>query len=111
VAPEVPGDAGHREDAESALKALSDIALVKRLTGQVEHNAVVAARQGGKSWSAIGTALGIDAESAEQRRGEAICRGSIRGGDAVAKNKQDSRLRLLVGSHRSTTPIAGPVPD
>lgn len=65
---------GHPEDAESALKALSDIALVKRLTAQAEHNAVVAARHGGKSWSAIGAAMGTEGEVVQRQWGEATSR-------------------------------------
>lgn len=58
---------GHPDDADAALKALGDIALVKRLTLLAEHNAVEAARNGGKTWAAIGAALGVDAASARRQ--------------------------------------------
>ena len=62
---------GHPDDPEAALLALSDIALVKRLTAQAELNAVKTARSGGKSWPEIGVALGVDAESVRNRWGDA----------------------------------------
>ena len=46
---------GHPDDPEAALLALSDIALVKRLTAQAELGAVKTARSGGKSWPEIGS--------------------------------------------------------
>jgi hypothetical protein len=66
----LPASPGHPVDADSAIKALRDVALVKHLTGMAEHKTVEAARQGGKSWAAIGAALGTDAETARRRWGD-----------------------------------------
>jgi hypothetical protein len=63
-----PGDSpGHPEDAETALKALADISLVKQLTARAELNAVKAARGGGKSWPEIAVALGANTDEVRSR--------------------------------------------
>ncbi len=54
-------------DAESALDALSDVGLVRRLLDQAELTAVRTARGTGKSWAEIATRLGITRQSAWEK--------------------------------------------
>ncbi|HEX4016871.1 MAG TPA: PASTA domain-containing protein [Frankiaceae bacterium] len=66
-----PGDpsarSGHENDGEGALRALSDIGLVRRLLDQAELVAVRTSRRHGKSWAEIATRLGVTRQSAWER--------------------------------------------
>jgi PASTA domain len=66
-----PGDpaarSGHEGDGEGALRALSDIGLVRRLLDQAELVAVRTSRRHGKSWAEIATKLGVTRQSAWER--------------------------------------------
>ncbi len=66
-----PGDpaarSSHEGDGEGALRALSDIGLVRRLLDQAELVAVRTSRRHGKSWAEISTRLGVTRQSAWER--------------------------------------------
>jgi hypothetical protein len=66
-----PGDpaarSSHERDGEGALRALSDIGLVRRLLDQAELVAVRTSRRHGKSWAEIATRLGVTRQSAWER--------------------------------------------
>lgn len=55
------------DDGARALKALTDVGLVRRLLDQAEFEAVRAARQAGRSWSEIAVRLGVTRQSAWER--------------------------------------------
>lgn len=57
----------HPDDADSALAALADIGLIRRLLDQAELVAVRTARRGGRSWAEIATQLGVTRQSAWER--------------------------------------------
>jgi PASTA domain len=59
--------AGHPDDGDGALAALSDIGLVRRLLDQAELVSVRTARRHGKSWAEIATKLGVTRQSAWER--------------------------------------------
>ncbi len=59
--------ARHSADAERALRALTDIGLVRRLLDHAELTAVRAARKQGKSWTEIAISLGVTRQSAWER--------------------------------------------
>jgi hypothetical protein len=52
---------------DSALGALADVGLLRRVLDQVEMTAVRVARQHGKSWTEIATTMGITRQSAWER--------------------------------------------
>jgi hypothetical protein len=54
-------------DAEGALDALDDLALLRHQLDQAELDAVRAARTSGKSWTEIATRLGVTRQSAWER--------------------------------------------
>jgi hypothetical protein len=58
---------GHPDDGASAVTALADIGLVRRLLDQAELVAVRTARRHGKSWAEIATQLGVSRQSAWER--------------------------------------------
>ena len=58
-------DPGHPDDGDSALDALADVGLVRRLLDQAELVAVRTARRHGKSWAEIATRLGISTKTVE----------------------------------------------
>jgi hypothetical protein len=66
-----PGDPGARSglemDSEEALRALTDVGLLRRLLDQAELTAVRTARVHGKSWAEIATRLGVTRQSAWER--------------------------------------------
>ena len=55
------------DDAASAVDALADIGVVRRLLDQAELSAVRAARRHGSSWAEIATQLGVTRQSAWER--------------------------------------------
>jgi hypothetical protein len=55
------------DDGQRALKALTDLGLVRRLLDQAEFEAVRTARKHGKSWSEIAVRLGVTRQSAWER--------------------------------------------
>ena len=58
---------GHPDDGEAALKALTDLHLVKSLVAIAELEAVRTARRHGRSWEEIATMLHITRQSAWER--------------------------------------------
>jgi hypothetical protein len=58
---------GHPDDGDAALKALSDVHLVRGLLERAELVAVTAARRHGKSWTEIATMLDMTRQSAWER--------------------------------------------
>lgn len=66
-----PGDPGARSGLEmasdEALRALTDVGLLRRLLDQAELTAVRTARVHGKSWAEIATRLGVTRQSAWER--------------------------------------------
>lgn len=58
-------DPGHR------LELVRRAAEADRVSGDLLHQAVVAARGGGESWAAIGAALGLTRQATQQRFGKA----------------------------------------
>jgi DNA-binding Lrp family transcriptional regulator len=58
---------GHRDDGGSALDALTDVGVARRLLDQAELVAVRTARQHGRSWAEIATKLGVTRQSAWER--------------------------------------------
>jgi hypothetical protein len=59
--------AGHPDDGDAALAALSDVGVVHRILDQFELIAVRTARRHGKSWAEIATRLGVTRQSAWER--------------------------------------------
>ena len=55
---------GHPDDGDAALKALSDVDLVRGLLDRAELVAVKTARRHGKAWAEIGTQLGMSRQAA-----------------------------------------------
>lgn len=55
---------GHPDDGDAALKALSDVDLVRGLLERAEIVAVKTARSHGKTWAEIGTQLGMSRQAA-----------------------------------------------
>lgn len=53
--------------AQSALDALSDLGVARRLLDEIELDAVRAARRAGRSWAEIATRLGVSRQSAWER--------------------------------------------
>lgn len=58
---------GHPDGGDSALDALADVGIVRRLLDQAELVAVRTARRHGKSWAEIATRLGVSRQSAWER--------------------------------------------
>jgi hypothetical protein len=58
---------GHPDDGDAALKALSDVHLVRGLLDRAELVAVTTARRHGKSWTEIATMLDMTRQSAWER--------------------------------------------
>jgi hypothetical protein len=61
------GVPGHPDDGDAALKALSDVHLVRGLLDRAELVAVTTARRHGKSWTEIATMLDMTRQSAWER--------------------------------------------
>jgi hypothetical protein len=59
--------AGHPDDGDAALAALTDVGAVHRILDQFELIAVRTARRHGKSWAEIATRLGVTRQSAWER--------------------------------------------
>lgn len=69
---ETPGDSGGAvdvDDPEHRLELIRRAAEADRVAGDLLRQAVSAARAGGASWSAIGAALGLTRQAAQQRFG------------------------------------------
>jgi hypothetical protein len=60
-----PPDGG--TDGDRALRALTDVGVVRRLLDRVEFEAIRAGRRQGKSWAEIANRLGITRQSAWER--------------------------------------------
>ena len=58
---------GHPDDGNAALKAISDVHLVRGLLERAELVAVTTARRHGKSWTEIATMLDMTRQSAWER--------------------------------------------
>jgi len=54
----------HPDDGDAALKALTDVDLVRGLLDRAEIVAVKTARKHGKAWAEIGTQLGMSRQAA-----------------------------------------------
>jgi hypothetical protein len=87
-----PGDPGARSglemDGEEALRALTDVGLIRRLLDQAELTAVRTSRIHGKSWAEIATRLGVTRQSAWERWREL---------DEPPAAERESRSEVLMG--------------
>ena len=75
------------DDSDTPLEIVRRAAQADRITGDLLQQAVGAARAGGHSWSAIGAALGLTRQAAQQRFGR---------GD-VSATRPDSSVERWLG--------------